>query len=88
VEAGEVVLPDGVEPVGEALALAFGEHGREGPGMAGEGVEFRTVAPDRLELELFGFGEGVGVPEDPSGNMRGEGGRAVTGRAEVRFSLR
>ena len=29
VEAGQVVLPDGVEPVGQALALALGEHGRE-----------------------------------------------------------
>lgn len=35
VEAGQVVLPDGVEPSRETLALAVGEHGREGPDMPG-----------------------------------------------------
>ena len=39
VEAGQVVLPDGVEPVVQALALALGEHGREGADVPGEGVE-------------------------------------------------
>ena len=38
VEAGQVVLPDGVEPVRQALALALGEHGGEGPDVPGEGV--------------------------------------------------
>ncbi|MFI8365201.1 hypothetical protein ACIGD1_34240 [Streptomyces sp. NPDC085612] len=52
VEAGQVVLSDGVEPGREALALAVGEHGREGPDVEGEGVEFGALSADGLELEL------------------------------------
>jgi hypothetical protein len=40
VDAGQVVLSDGVEPVGQALALAIGEHDREEADVLGEGVEF------------------------------------------------
>lgn len=50
VEAGQVVLPDGVEPVGQALALALGEHGREGADVSGEGIELGAVRSDGLEL--------------------------------------
>ncbi|MFE9858999.1 hypothetical protein [Streptomyces sp. NPDC005780] len=57
VRAGQVVLPDGVESVGQALALALGEHGREGADVPGEGIEFWAVRPYGLELELFGLGE-------------------------------
>ncbi|MYU51590.1 hypothetical protein GTY53_06135 [Streptomyces sp. SID7805] len=47
VEAGQVVLPDGVEPVRQTLTFAAGEHGREGPDVAGE--ELRT----RYEIRAF-----------------------------------
>lgn len=53
VEAGQVVLPDGVEPVRQALALALGEHRGEGPDVAGERVDFGAVRADGLELELL-----------------------------------
>jgi hypothetical protein len=56
VEAGKVVLPDGVEPVRQAFALALGEHGREGPDVTGQGVEFGAACADGLELELLGLG--------------------------------
>ncbi|MFD8032784.1 hypothetical protein ACFV3F_29290 [Streptomyces sp. NPDC059717] len=67
------VLPDGVEPVRQAFALALGEHDREGADMPGEGVEFGTVSADGLELELFGLGEGFGAAEDPAGDCPGRG---------------
>lgn len=70
-EAGQVVLPDGVEPVGQALALALGEHGREGADVPGEGVEFRAVHPNGLELKSLGLGEVVRTAEDPSGDGPG-----------------
>ncbi|MFF9673613.1 hypothetical protein ACF1GS_18225 [Streptomyces eurythermus] len=68
-EAGD----DGVEPVGQALALALGEHGREGANVPGEGVKFGAVRPDSLELDLLGLGEGVRMAEDPSGDGSGRG---------------
>ncbi|AYN37744.1 hypothetical protein D9753_00630 [Streptomyces dangxiongensis] len=73
VEAGQVVLPDGLEPVRQALALALGEHGREVPDVAGQSVEFGAVRPDGLGLDLLGLGQVVGVPEDPSGDRSGRG---------------
>jgi hypothetical protein len=53
--------------------------------MPGEGVEFGTGSADGLEVELFGLGEGFRAAEDPSGEG---GGRAATGRGEVRFLCR
>ncbi|MFK0158144.1 hypothetical protein ACIQVK_39515 [Streptomyces sp. NPDC090493] len=92
VEAGTVVRPDGVEPVRKSFDLALGEHGREGPDVAGQSVGFGAVCPDGLELNLLGLDEGVRAAKDPSGDrpatVRGEGGRAVTGRGEVRLSCR
>lgn len=67
VEAEQVVPPDGVESVRQTLALALGEHGREGPDVSGQSVDFGAMRPDGLELALLGLGEGVRVPEDPSG---------------------
>ncbi|GGT03511.1 hypothetical protein GCM10010254_24810 [Streptomyces chromofuscus] len=45
-EAGKVVLTDGVKPLREAFALALGEHVGEGPDVTGEGVEFGAVGQD------------------------------------------
>jgi hypothetical protein len=61
----------------QAFALALGEHDRDGTDMPDEGVKFRAVGADRLELELFGLGEGFWVAEDPSGDRlwRGRPGR-------------
>ncbi|MEU6852517.1 hypothetical protein ABZ901_21665 [Actinacidiphila alni] len=41
VEAGKVVLADGVEPLREPFALALGEHLGEGPDVTGQGIRFR-----------------------------------------------
>ncbi|MFC8511104.1 hypothetical protein ACFU3J_16185 [Streptomyces sp. NPDC057411] len=45
VEARKVVLSDGVEPVWKSFALALGEHGREGPDVEGQSVEFGAACP-------------------------------------------
>lgn len=71
VKAGEVVLSHGGEPVRQALALALGEHGCEGPDVSGECVDFGAVGPDVLQVELFGLGEVFRSAEDPSGTARG-----------------
>lgn len=71
VEAGEVVAPDGVEPLGKAFALALGEHLGEGPDVSGEGVEFGAVDQDGLEPKVVGLWEGLGAPEDPAGDDAG-----------------
>ncbi|WP_370374957.1 hypothetical protein [Streptomyces laculatispora] len=71
VETGKVVLSDGVEPIRQTLALALGQHGREGPDVAGEGGDLRAVGRDGLELELLGLAESLGAAEDPSGDRAG-----------------
>lgn len=64
VEAGQVVVADGVEPLGQPLAMPLGEDLGEGPDMSGECIQFGAVDQDGLEAELFRLGEGVGVAED------------------------
>ncbi|MEV7238221.1 hypothetical protein AB0N06_31045 [Streptomyces sp. NPDC051020] len=49
-EAGQVVLPHGVEPVRRALTLALGKHGREGADVPGERVEFGWLPPARRSI--------------------------------------
>jgi hypothetical protein len=71
VEAGQVVLADCVEPLGQSVALALGEDLSERTDMSGEGFQFGTGGQDGLEPELFALGEGVGVAEDPAGNRAG-----------------
>lgn len=61
VKAGQVVLADGVEPLRESFALAFGEHVGEGPDVTGQGIEFGAVGKDGLEPELFDLGQRLGV---------------------------
>ncbi|MFI1104542.1 hypothetical protein [Streptomyces melanogenes] len=60
VEAGQVVLADGVEPLRESFALALGEHLGEGSNVTGQGVEFGAVGQDGLESGLFDLGQGLG----------------------------
>ncbi|MFF1418556.1 hypothetical protein [Streptomyces sp. NPDC058280] len=43
VEAGKVVVADGIEPLGELLALSLGEYLSEGADVSGEGVQFGAV---------------------------------------------
>ncbi|MFI6653090.1 hypothetical protein ACIBI8_36520 [Streptomyces sp. NPDC050529] len=43
VEAGQVVLSYGVEPLRESFTLALGEHVGEGPDVTGQGLEFGAV---------------------------------------------
>jgi hypothetical protein len=71
VEAGKVVLPDGVEPLREAFALVLGEHVGEGPNVTGQSIEFRAVGQDGLESELFGLGQCLGSAENPSRHHAG-----------------
>ncbi|MYQ96721.1 transposase [Streptomyces sp. SID4946] len=49
---GQVVLSEGVEPVRETLALAVGEHDREGPDVSGECVEFWALGADGGAAEV------------------------------------
>lgn len=67
-EAGEVVSPDGIEPLGQPFALALGEHLAEGADVAGKGVQFRAVDQDGLELKALRLGEGLRPAKDPSGD--------------------
>ena len=65
VEAGEVVSPDGVEPLRQPFALALGEHPTERPDVAGESIEFAAVDPNGLEPKVLDLGEGLRPTEDP-----------------------
>ncbi|GGU93137.1 hypothetical protein GCM10010260_29970 [Streptomyces filipinensis] len=65
-EAGKVVLADGVEPLWESFALALGEHLGEGPDVTGQGAEFRADGKDGFEPELFDLGQRLGSTEDLS----------------------
>lgn len=58
VEAGEVVSPDGVEPLRQPFALALGDHLAEGPDVTGESIEFAAVDPNGLEPKVLDLGEG------------------------------
>ena len=64
VEAGQVVLADGVEPLRESSALALGEHLGAGPDVTSQGAEFRAVGQDGLEPELFDLGQRLGSTEN------------------------
>ncbi|WP_437074882.1 hypothetical protein [Streptomyces sp. enrichment culture] len=55
VQAGEVVLPNGVDPLLQPFALELGEHLAEGPGVNGEGIEFGAVDQDSLEPKAAGL---------------------------------
>ncbi|MEV5385708.1 hypothetical protein [Streptomyces sp. NPDC052721] len=68
VQAGQVVSPDGIDPFGQPLALALGEHLGEGPDMSGEGLEFGAAGQDGFEPEGFALGEGFRAAEDPPGH--------------------
>ncbi|MFE5556752.1 hypothetical protein [Streptomyces sp. NPDC056544] len=65
VEAGEVVLPDGVEPLRQPFALALSEYLTEGADVVGEGVRFRAVDENGFEPKVLRLGEGLGSAEDP-----------------------
>ncbi|XQE77546.1 hypothetical protein ACN24L_00235 [Streptomyces microflavus] len=71
VKAGEIIAPDGVEPLRQPLALALGEHLGEDPDVTGEGVEFGAVHQDGLEPKMIDLREGLGAPEDPASNDSG-----------------
>lgn len=65
-KAGQVVVADGVDPLGRPMALPLGKDLGEGQNMSGECVQFGTVDQDGLEAELFRLGEGVGAAEEPA----------------------
>ncbi|MEU3203384.1 hypothetical protein ABZ702_05790 [Streptomyces cyaneofuscatus] len=70
-ETGQIVLPDGDEPVRKTLALALGQHDGEGADVSGERVDLRAVGTHGLEQQLFGLGKGFRSPENPSGDRSG-----------------
>ncbi|WP_374106014.1 hypothetical protein [Kitasatospora sp. RG8] len=70
-EAGEVILPDGIEPLRQPFALALGEHLPEGADVAGEGVQFRAVDQNGLEPKVLRLSEGLRSAEDPSSDDPG-----------------
>ncbi len=63
VEAGQVVLSNGVEPLRETLALAVSEHGREGLDVTGKGVELGALLHSRGEAAIGPIRDG-GLPEE------------------------
>jgi hypothetical protein len=71
VETGQTILADGIEPLGQPLALSLGEDLSERTDVSGEGFQFGAVGQDGLHPELFALGEGLGVPEDPAGDRAG-----------------
>ncbi|MFD8726147.1 hypothetical protein ACFV2H_51650 [Streptomyces sp. NPDC059629] len=68
VEAWQVVVADGVEPLGQPPALPLGENLGERPDISGERVQSGAVDQHGLETEPFRLGEGAGVAEDPAGD--------------------
>jgi hypothetical protein len=68
VEAGEVVLPDGIEPLRQPFALALGEHLAEGADVASEGVQFRAMGQHGLESKVLRLVEGLRPTENSSGD--------------------
>ncbi|GAA3011548.1 hypothetical protein JCM13580A_62530 [Streptomyces drozdowiczii] len=67
-EAGEVILPDGIEPLRQPVALALGEHLAEGTDVAGEGVQFRAVDQNGLESKVLRLVEVLRPAEDSPGD--------------------
>ncbi|GAA2456278.1 hypothetical protein GCM10010433_68220 [Streptomyces pulveraceus] len=67
-EAGEVVSPDGLDPLRQPLALALGEHVATGADVACEGVLFRVVDRNGLESKALRLGEVLRPAKDPSGD--------------------
>lgn len=74
--------------VRETLAPALGEHGRKGPDGSGERVEFGTVVRTALSWSCSGSVRVAGRLRIHPETVRSDGGRAVTGRGEVRFMCR
>lgn len=70
-ETGQIVLPDGDEPVLKTLALALGQHDGEGADVSGERVDLGAVGAHGFEQQLFGLGKGFRLPENPSGDRSG-----------------
>ncbi|MFJ6699823.1 hypothetical protein ACIQM4_27670 [Streptomyces sp. NPDC091272] len=71
VEAGEVVAPDGIEPLRQPFALALREHLAEGTDVTGESVQLRAVDQNGLESKVLCLGEGFRSAQDPSGDDAG-----------------
>ncbi len=61
-ETGQIVLPDGDEPVRKTFALALGQHDGEGADVSGERVGLGAVGAHGFEQQLFGLGKGFRSP--------------------------
>nr|WP_235495793.1 TetR/AcrR family transcriptional regulator [Streptomyces violaceoruber] len=61
-ETGQIVLPDGDEPVRKTFALALGQHDGEGADVSGERVGLGAVGAHGFEQQLFGPGKGFRSP--------------------------
>ena len=73
-QVGQVVEVDGVDPPGQALAVAAGHHLREWCDVAGGGAQVRTAGFDLAELGCLLVCEVAGVAGDPPGYLP-DGGR-------------
>jgi hypothetical protein len=69
VQAGQLVKVDGVDPPGQALAVAAGHHLGEYGDVAGDGAELRAAGFDLAELDGLVVGEVAGVAGDPPGYL-------------------
>ncbi|MEU6988833.1 hypothetical protein ABZ946_36455 [Streptomyces sp. NPDC046324] len=58
-EAGEVVSPDGIEPLRQPFAPALGERLPEGADVAGESVKLGAVDQNNLQPKVLRLGEGL-----------------------------
>ncbi|MFF8444896.1 TetR/AcrR family transcriptional regulator [Streptomyces californicus] len=61
-ETGQIVLPDGDEPVRKTFALALGQHDGEGADVSGERVGLGAVGAHGFEQQLLGLGKGFRSP--------------------------
>ncbi|GAA1535795.1 hypothetical protein GCM10009730_51220 [Streptomyces albidochromogenes] len=68
---GEVVSPDGVEPLRQSFALALGEHLAEGADVAGDSIECGGVGQNGFDSKVLRLGEGLRTAHDPSGDGAG-----------------
>jgi len=66
VQFGEVVGLDVVDPLRKTFSLQMDEHVGEGPDVAGERVQFRTMGEYGRQDRAVLFGEIVGVSGDPA----------------------
>ncbi|WP_406458688.1 hypothetical protein OG782_36865 [Streptomyces sp. NBC_00876] len=69
VEAGQVVSADRLDALRELVTLELGEHLPERADVPREGIEFGAAGKDGFELQALALRQGVGVSQDPAGDI-------------------